>query len=293
MYQNAVVRLLELLAIEGPDDEAADEHDEDVRRDDQVDRIARRRRVADEAIRGAVQRLGGERDGGRRLARLFGSVRHAGPPLGCARTVTPRLSGSLGRGVCVRSIVRTVPAREGVGHPLNEAMRPAASTRIPQSGRCACAASWLGCRQARTDRSTGGTRWLPKACPRDAADPGPPGPGLTTFDAKDPETAFPPIEPLLPPDGAPNVLVILIDDVGFGASSAFGGPCATPNAERLAAGGLRYNRFHTTALCAPTRQALLTGRNHHSVGMGGITRRRRGPPATIRCPNTRVPSPRP
>jgi arylsulfatase len=64
---------------------------------------------------------------------------------------------------------------------------------------------------------------------------------------------------------------VLLDDVGFGASSAFGGPCATPTAERLAAGGLKFNRFHTTALCAPTRQALLTGRNHHSVGMGCIT----------------------
>jgi arylsulfatase A-like enzyme len=95
--------------------------------------------------------------------------------------------------------------------------------------------------------------------------------GLITYDAKDPDTSFPPIEPLRPPDGAPNVLVVLLDDVGFGASSAFGGPCATPTAERLAANGLKYNRFHTTALCSPTRQALLTGRNHHSVGMGGIT----------------------
>ena len=95
--------------------------------------------------------------------------------------------------------------------------------------------------------------------------------GLTTYDAKDPKTSFPPIEPLRPPAGAPNVLVILIDDCGFGASSAFGGPCATPNAERLAAGGLKFNRFHTTALCAPTRAALLTGRNHHTVGMGAIT----------------------
>ena len=56
------------------------------------------------------------------------------------------------------------------------------------------------------------------------------------------------------PKGAPNVLVILIDDVGFGASSAFGGPCQTPIAERLAGTGLRYNRFHTTALCSPTRR---------------------------------------
>lgn len=95
--------------------------------------------------------------------------------------------------------------------------------------------------------------------------------GVTTYDAKDPATKFPPIVPLRPPDGAPNVVVILIDDAGFGSASAFGGPCQTPNLEKLANGGLRYNRFHTTALCSPTRQALLTGRNHHSVGMGGIT----------------------
>ena len=94
--------------------------------------------------------------------------------------------------------------------------------------------------------------------------------GLTTYDAKDPDTRFPPLEQLRPPSGAPNVLVILIDDVGFGASSAFGGPIATPTAERLANNGLKFNRFHTTALCSPTRQALLTGRNHHSVNMGGI-----------------------
>jgi arylsulfatase A-like enzyme len=115
-------------------------------------------------------------------------------------------------------------------------------------------------------------------------------PGLTTYDAKDPDTTFPPIEPLLPPAGAPNVLVVLLDDVGFGASSAFGGPCQTPTAERLAAGGLKYNRFHTTALCAPTRQALLTGRNHHSVGMGSITETATSAPgySSVR-PNTKAP----
>src|SRR5215469_13976254 len=95
--------------------------------------------------------------------------------------------------------------------------------------------------------------------------------GLTTYDAKDPETKYPPIRDVRPPQGAPNVLIILIDDAGFGSSSAFGGPCQTPNAEKLARGGLKYNRFHTTALCSPTRAALLSGRNHHSVGMGGIT----------------------
>ena len=95
--------------------------------------------------------------------------------------------------------------------------------------------------------------------------------GTLPYDAKDPDASFPAIEPLQPPAGAPNVLVILLDDVGFAASSAFGGPCATPTAERLAGNGLKYNRFHTTALCAPTRAALLSGRNHHSVGMGVIT----------------------
>jgi arylsulfatase A-like enzyme len=114
--------------------------------------------------------------------------------------------------------------------------------------------------------------------------------GLTTYDAKDPDTSFPPIEPLRPPAGAPNVLVVLLDDVGFGASSAFGGPCATPTAERLAATGLKYTRFHTTALCAPTRQALLTGRNHHSVGMGVVTELATSAPgySSIR-PNTAAP----
>jgi arylsulfatase len=96
-------------------------------------------------------------------------------------------------------------------------------------------------------------------------------PSLITYDAKDPDTKFPPIEQLRPPKGAPNVLIILLDDAGFGSSSAFGGPCQTPNAEKLAAGGLKFNRFHTTAICSATRQAILTGRNHHSAGMAGIT----------------------
>ena len=119
-----------------------------------------------------------------------------------------------------------------------------------------------------------------------------PAPGLTTYDAKDPNTSYPPIEPLLPPEGAPNVLIVLLDDVGFGASSVFGGPVNTPTAERLADGGLRYTRFHTTALCAPTRQALLTGRNHHSVGMGGITEIATSAPGNNSLrPNTKAPLP--
>jgi arylsulfatase A-like enzyme len=119
-----------------------------------------------------------------------------------------------------------------------------------------------------------------------------PAPGLTTYDAKDPDTTFPAIEPLRPPAGAPNVLVVLLDDVGFGASSAFGGPVRMPVAERLCGEGLRYTRFHTTALCAPTRAALLTGRNHHSVGMGSITETATSAPgnSSVR-PNTKAPLP--
>ncbi|MGZ6545148.1 MAG: sulfatase-like hydrolase/transferase, partial [Actinomycetota bacterium] len=73
-----------------------------------------------------------------------------------------------------------------------------------------------------------------------------------------------------PPEGAPNVLLVLIDDAGFGNPSTFGGPIQTPNYTRVAEQGLKYNRFHVTALCSPTRAALLTGRNNHAVGFGSI-----------------------
>lgn len=77
-------------------------------------------------------------------------------------------------------------------------------------------------------------------------------------------------KPTLPPSGAPNILLVLVDDAGFGNPSAFGGPIHTPNLERLAQKGLKYNAFHVTALCSPTRAALLSGRNQHSVGFGSI-----------------------
>ena len=112
-------------------------------------------------------------------------------------------------------------------------------------------------------------------------------PGYTPYDAKDPDSSFSPIEPLRPPEGAPNVLVVLIDDAGYGAPSAFGGPCQTPTLERLAENGLRYTKFHTTALCSPTRAALLSGRNHHSVNMGAITEMATSAPGmTSARPNT-------
>jgi arylsulfatase len=73
-----------------------------------------------------------------------------------------------------------------------------------------------------------------------------------------------------PAQGAPNIVLILLDDVGFGTCGTFGGPVPTPALDRVAANGLRFNQFHTTALCSPTRAAMLTGRNHHTVHMGGI-----------------------
>jgi arylsulfatase len=99
--------------------------------------------------------------------------------------------------------------------------------------------------------------------------PEPKRPAITEFDAR--KVSPPPRFEVKAPAGAPNVLIILIDDMGFGMSSAFGGPIQMPTAERLADQGLRYNHFHTTALCSPTRTALLSGRNHHMNNMGGIT----------------------
>jgi arylsulfatase len=95
-----------------------------------------------------------------------------------------------------------------------------------------------------------------------------PSKGKMALDARNAE--FPAIKPLRPPEGAPNVVVVLIDDMGFGAPSVTGGPCHMPAMQKIADDGLLYNRFHTTALCSPTRQALLTGRNHHSAGMGSV-----------------------
>jgi arylsulfatase A-like enzyme len=91
---------------------------------------------------------------------------------------------------------------------------------------------------------------------------------ITEMDAR--KATAPPRFEVKAPDGAPNVVIVLIDDMGFGFSSAFGGPIRMPTLERLAGRGLRYNRFHTTALCSPTRVALLTGHNHHPNNAGAI-----------------------
>ncbi len=93
-------------------------------------------------------------------------------------------------------------------------------------------------------------------------------PVIKELDARDAKA--PPRFGVKAPDRAPNVVIVLLDDIGFGASSSFGGPIQMPTLERLAGEGLRYNRFHTTALCSPTRVALLTGRNHHVNNAGAI-----------------------
>ncbi|WP_209442302.1 arylsulfatase [Neoroseomonas oryzicola] len=99
--------------------------------------------------------------------------------------------------------------------------------------------------------------------------PTPPFTGSIMPNSVDSTAAWPP--QVMPPEGAPNVLLILTDDVGFGAPGTFGGVIPTPTLDRVAAAGLRYTQFHTTALCSPTRAALLTGRNHHNVGFGNIS----------------------
>jgi arylsulfatase A-like enzyme len=88
---------------------------------------------------------------------------------------------------------------------------------------------------------------------------------------KDSTPDWTPARPLAAPEGAPNVLLIVLDDVGFGHIGSYGGPIETPNLDKLSAAGLRYNNFHTTALCSPSRGALLTGRNHHAIGLAAIT----------------------
>jgi arylsulfatase A-like enzyme len=118
----------------------------------------------------------------------------------------------------------------------------------------------LSAQGTKTDLSPAGNTQLPK--------PDPAFRGKIGETYKDSTPNYP--QPTKAPKGSPNVLLILLDDVGFGMCSTFGGPVPTPHMQQLAENGLKYTRFHTTALCSPTRAALLTGRNHHSVGTGVI-----------------------
>ncbi len=113
--------------------------------------------------------------------------------------------------------------------------------------------------------------------------------GVINLDAKDSKSYWPPN--IVPPKGAPNILLIMTDDQGYGISSTFGGVIPTPNMDRLAKIGLRYTQFHSTALCSPSRAALITGRNHHSVGFGVIAEQATGFPgydSTIGVDNATV-----
>src|SRR5262245_53924852 len=117
------------------------------------------------------------------------------------------------------------------------------------------------------------TKGTPQVLPRpDFHFPGEVG---RTYLESDP-AQFP--QPVTAPRGAPNILLILLDDVGFGQFSTFGGGVPSPTMDRLAKEGLRFNRFHTTALCSPTRAAMITGRNHHSTSFAGITEIATGAP---------------
>src|ERR1700730_5669269 len=98
--------------------------------------------------------------------------------------------------------------------------------------------------------------------------PEPSPPTITELDARNAKA--PPRFEVKAPKRAPNVVVVLLDDIGFEQPSAFGGPCKMPTLDKLAAAGLRYNDFHTTALCSPTRKCLLTGRNHHVNNAGAV-----------------------
>jgi arylsulfatase A-like enzyme len=145
-------------------------------------------------------------------------------------------------------------------------------------GPCSPAALRVGCRAVTSRLLLAALALL--ATPAFAQDvlprPAPPFTGATERTLAGSTPQYP--APVRPPAGAPNVLVVLIDDAGFGNPATFGGPVATPTLDRLAANGLRYNRFHVTALCSPTRAALLSGRNHHSVGFGMISETHSGFP---------------
>jgi arylsulfatase len=129
-------------------------------------------------------------------------------------------------------------------------------------------------------QQTTGTPGAPNATTTTEGNHLPPTPprfgGDIGLDAKESKPYWP--ARVVPPKGAPNILLIMTDDQGYGVSSSFGGVIPTPALDRIAKAGLRYTQFHSTALCSPTRAALITGRNHHSVGFGVITEQSTGYP---------------
>src|SRR5512143_2979566 len=143
---------------------------------------------------------------------------------------------------------------------------------VNQSLVVACALALLVSAPAFAQQSTApaGSPAATTTIPGDQLPPPPPQfGGVIKEDAKDSKPWWPPT--VVPPKSAPNVLLIMTDDSGYGVPSTFGGVIPTPTLDRIAKTGLRYTQFHSTALCSPTRAALITGRNHHSVGFGNIS----------------------
>ena len=142
------------------------------------------------------------------------------------------------------------------------------------------AASFFASGNAASAQQTTGTPGSPDATTTVDSRYLPPPPqkfeGQISLNAEQSKTAWP--ARIVPPKGAPNILLIMTDDVGFAAPSTFGGVIPTPTLDRIAANGLRYTNFHSTALCSPTRAALITGRNHHSVGFGVVSEAASGYP---------------
>src|SRR4029450_1755994 len=169
----------------------------------------------------------------RRSAGRCRSEAHCEPQLASKRV--SQISPDSGEAVPWRCVARLCQRR-----PQRSGARSAETGNRLKPGLGERAATWS--RSALETQPSGGTMSPDRHARTMLPIPHRPSFGLTTYDAKDPDTAYPPIEPLLPPEGAPNVLIVLLDDVGFGAASTFGGPCHTPTADRLAAGGLTYNR---------------------------------------------------
>jgi arylsulfatase A-like enzyme len=163
---------------------------------------------------------------------------------------------------CEGNNLRETPRKE-------TAMQPNHSILL--SGMCA-AIMMMATPSARAQVQTTGTPGSPSATTtidgKYIPNPPPPFGGKINLSAVDSQPGWPPT--VVPPKGAPNVLLIMTDDQGYGITSTFGGVIPTPSMDRLAKAGVRYTQFHSTALCSPTRAALITGRNHHSVGTGVI-----------------------
>jgi len=168
-----------------------------------------------------------------------------------------------------------LPADEKGSRLASKGRRRVKSGMLMASAVCMTPAAWAGAGSAAMDRTV-----LPIAEPKQ--------PAITEIDVR--KAKMPPRFEVKAPAGAPNVVIVLIDDLGFGVPGSFGGPVPMPTLDKLAQNGLRYNNFHTTALSSPTRAALKSGRNHHQVNMGFITEMATGfPGATGQVPSNTAP----